>query len=733
MKTLKLSELSLAFKINLGLVAGLMILIAVGVVSVVNRDALDRATSGREHAMKAKLASTQLLSDLINVETGQRGYVLTGQTSYLQPYDQAAVRLDAAISNLLILTPDATDRQLVSDINNLAKEKLAELHQTITLRQTKGFAAAQAVVLTGQGKTYMDQIRAKMTTLNANEDRAIVNYATQSGQLQRQTTLVVEAGILLSVLVVASAIWIINRDLTARKRAEDELAEQEARLKAVINSMTEGLVVADLHGTFTLFNAAAEEILGVGLLKISPDKWAKSYGNYLPDKTTPFPAEQFPLVRALKGDEARDVEIYVKNKQLKTGKFISVSGNALRDANGHITGSIAVFNDITQRKDAETKLFAEKAKAEAMLGSIGDGVFALDTEERIVLFNRAAEQLTGFTLQEALGRPYTDILEFYSEKDGRPVDEFIKTALKGWTAAMTQDTWLRRKDGTPIPVADSAAPILGVDDEVQGAVVVFRNVVREKELERLKDDFVSIASHELRTPMGAIRAFVSMILDGDYGPVNKNLVEPLTDIRGSTLRLVELVNDMLNVARIEAGRMKFEVTDQPLDAILHEVMVVMTPLAKEKKLELNYLPPKTSVMVLADPGKVNQVLTNLLGNALKFTDTGGITVKAVAKHDFVEITVVDTGLGISSEDQPKLFGKFQQISSNQTGRPAGTGLGLYISREIIRKMGGDLWIKHSALDKGSEFAFTVVRAKTAAAKQVQERLAREASIHPDQK
>ncbi|HEY5806111.1 MAG TPA: CHASE domain-containing protein [Candidatus Saccharimonadales bacterium] len=375
---------------------------------------------------------------------------------------------------------------------------------------------------------------------------------------------------------------------------------------------------------------------------------------------------------------------------------------------------------------------ATKNKDEAILSSIGDGVLVLNTEGVIVLFNKAAEAISGFSATEAVGRPYKQILNFFSAKDGSEVGEFVTDALTGKRAEMARNTILKRKDGSDVPVADSAAPVRDVDGRVTGAVVVFRDVTREKQLEQMKDELLAVASHELRTPMGAVRANVSMILSGDYGPVNKELVEPLTDIKASTIRLVDLVNDLLNVARLEAGRMKFMLSEFDIQGTLEGIVSDLAPLGKEKGVAITCRPGR-AITVQADVDKIKQVLTNLIGNSLKFTTQGNITVAGEVQKGAVEVIVKDTGIGISSEDQQKLFGKFQQITSVQEGKPAGTGLGLYISREIVRKMGGDLRIKQSESGKGSVFAFTVPLPGTPEARQAKTQLEHEAALHPDQK
>lgn len=385
-------------------------------------------------------------------------------------------------------------------------------------------------------------------------------------------------------------------------------------------------------------------------------------------------------------------------------------------------------------QQSQAQLAEAKALDEAILLGIGDAVFAVDRSKNIVLFNKAAEKISGFTALEATGQPYTKILRFIEEKTEMPSERFIDEAMSGATTTMVNHTMLIRKDGTKIPVADSAAPILNAEATIKGVVVVFRDVSKERQLEQLKDEFVSLASHELRTPMTAIRGFISMIMDGDYGAVPTTLKEPLQDIGASTDRLIHLVNDMLNVSRIEAGRMKFKLAEVEPGPLVQEVVSELQPLAKQKNLQLsgptNLL---TGSKISGDVDKLKQVLNNLIGNSLKFTEQGSITVDLSLQGELVKFTVTDTGMGISEENQKKLFGKFQQISTSQAGKPTGTGLGLYLSLQLVQKMGGHLWVEHSAEGEGSVFAFTIPLVATAKAIQVEQQIETEANINQDQK
>ena len=348
-----------------------------------------------------------------------------------------------------------------------------------------------------------------------------------------------------------------------------------------------------------------------------------------------------------------------------------------------------------------------RRKEKTFLESIGDGVIGIDRGFVITLFNPAASRLTGFSALEAIGKPMQDIVKFINEKDRTENIKFIEEAmLFGKVKEMANHAVLITKTGTEIPVGDSAAPIFDADRNVTGAIVVFRDISREREVAKMKDDFVLLASHELRTPMTSIAGFVDMILEGRYGQISEDVKEPLGYIAESTDRLIRFVNDLLNVSRIEAGRMKFTLGEFDLEKIASKVVTELRPVAEKRKLELS-VQTKGEVRVQADTEKVEQILHNLIGNSLKFTNKGKISVTIHKDRDTGVIEVIDTGVGIPGNEQNKLFGKFEQVNTDSAGRPAGTGLGLYISRQMARKMGGEVALVESVIGSGSKFSLSL--------------------------
>ena len=242
---------------------------------------------------------------------------------------------------------------------------------------------------------------------------------------------------------------------------------------------------------------------------------------------------------------------------------------------------------------------------------------------------------------------------------------------------------------------------------------------RLKELDQLKDDFVSVASHELRTPMTSIKSYLWMVVNNKGGEVPEKVRGYLNRAYGATERLIDLVNDMLNVSRIEGGRVELTLENFNMPSLAEEVVAEIKPKADEKGIYLKVEDTQNLPLVAADKNKTREVLTNLIGNSLKFVATGGVTVKFGIKasqignkeRKFVTVEVWDTGSGISKEDQEHLFKKFGRLENSyvSVATTGGTGLGLYISRSLVELMGGEIGVD-SRLGKGSNFWFILPQA-----------------------
>ncbi len=495
----------------------------------------------------------------------------------------------------------------------------------------------------------------------------------------------------------------------------------------VMEQSTQHIVITNMNGEILFVNQAAQAMTAYTkeeMIGNTPRLWgALMVSQFYRDLWT-----------KLKGGEAFSGQL---TNRKKNGELYYVIGHIspFKNKAGEVIGFIATEEDITRQVLLERMLtiqnwqnLVEKRQTEAIVQSIGDGVMAVDQQGKIILFNVASAALTGVSQRDALGRPYKEILKLRLDQDQSAEETIVAHALAGQQISVENHYFLERVDGGKIPVAINAVPVSSTDRQVVGAVVVIRNVTKLKEAERLKDEFVAVASHELRTPLTAIDGIISMLLEGEYGQISPNLTEPLKDINESSERLIHLVNDMLSLSRLEAGKLKYNLSDFSLSQKLQKIVDMLQPLAVEKHLSLT-LASVLEIDAQADEDKFDQVLNNLIGNALKFTDQGGVSITITPVHDLVEIAIADTGVGIAKPDQAKLFGKFEQIYSVKE-RPPGTGLGLYVSLGIAQKMGGNIWLASSEPGRGSTFIFSLPMSGTASAALVKAELVKEAGEKP---
>ena len=346
-------------------------------------------------------------------------------------------------------------------------------------------------------------------------------------------------------------------------------------------------------------------------------------------------------------------------------------------------------------------------KDEAVLASIGDAVFAIDTEGVITLFNKACERISGYDADEAIGKHYSTILQFQLEATGRPNDRFIREALAGKVTSMKNHTILIRKDGYRIQVADSAAPIYNSHGKMQGVIVVFRDVSKEYELDKAKTEFVSLASHQLRTPLSAINWYSEMLLDGTAGKINKDAIGYIREIYEGNQRMVELVNSLLDVSRLDLGKLTNNPEPTNIEDLAMSLERELQTMITSKQITLkNDIQPKLP-LVSGDPKLLRMIVQNLLSNAVKYThDKGAVTLTLrdatladVAKSGLrshapsLFLSVSDNGYGIPEAQQSKIFSKLFRADNVRSLDVEGTGLGLYIVKEVVEKLGGKVWFE----------------------------------------
>lgn len=363
----------------------------------------------------------------------------------------------------------------------------------------------------------------------------------------------------------------------------------------------------------------------------------------------------------------------------------------------------ATVRDITREKEDEAKILnllkdirSAKARDEAILSGIGDGVFVLDNERRVILFNPMAEKISGFTAKEALGKKYTEVLNFVFEGSEKVNDKFVEEAMNsGKITQMANHTILIRKDGTKVPVADSASPVRDENGKIFGCVVVFRDITIEREVDRAKSEFVSVASHQLRTPLTGIKWFAELMMKvkNKKCKMTAEQKDYLKQIHISNERMIRLVDDLLDVSRIDTGR-KFSIVlkDEDIGAVVKESIAGQQIFAEKKKIKMVVASAATKKLKMQlDREKIKQAFNNLISNAIKYSsEKARIEIGREEKTGEVVYFVKDRGMGIPFRQQKKIFDKFFR-ADNAVAAESGTGLGLYIAKAIVEGHDGKIW------------------------------------------
>lgn len=375
----------------------------------------------------------------------------------------------------------------------------------------------------------------------------------------------------------------------------------------------------------------------------------------------------------------------------------------LREQNDSLEDTkIATLNILEDLEEEKSKLKEEKDKVDTIIQSIGDGVFVLDRNYRIILYNKVCEALTGYPESEAVGKNYKDILDFHFDDTEDVNDQFIRDCLeKGEVTSMSNHTVLIKRDGQKIPVADSASPIRNKLGLVIGCVVVFRDVTKEREVDRAKTEFVSLASHQLRTPLTAIKWYVE-ILEDAVG-LSDEFKGYLKEIHDGNERMVDLVNALLNTSRIDMGT--FEIKPEPtlISDIADSVLKELEPLISEKSIQIEKTFGSELREYNLDQKLTRIIFQNLISNAVKYTpEKGRVNLSVKDENNIIKINVEDTGYGIPKDQQDKIFTKLFRADNIREKITDGTGLGLYIVKSIVDQSGGKIWFE-SEENKGTKF------------------------------
>lgn len=378
--------------------------------------------------------------------------------------------------------------------------------------------------------------------------------------------------------------------------------------------------------------------------------------------------------------------------------------------------SLLSSDNATLRRGLERRVREQTAdlrrlarQTEVLVSSVGDGIYGVDLSGRITFVNPSGAAALGWSPEELLGRnAHTDFHGPGADGTPYPIEQcYITDAiLSGRVSSAEQDEY-RRANGELFPVEITASPLVDGDDHerIRGAVVVFRDMTQRREVDRMKNEFVSVVSHELRTPLTSIRGALGLLATGSLGELTPRAQSMTSIALESSERLARLINDILDLERIESGSRQLDLATRTAEELLTASADEMAALARDHGMRLEV--GTAEGVVVADRDRIVQTLTNLIGNAVKFSEEGDVVVlEAHPEGDDVVFSVRDQGRGIPPEKLTTVFERFQQVDSSDARQKGGTGLGLTISRGIVERHGGRIWAE-SEVGAGTTVRFTL--------------------------
>lgn len=374
----------------------------------------------------------------------------------------------------------------------------------------------------------------------------------------------------------------------------------------------------------------------------------------------------------------------------------------------------------------------EKLKSNIILGAIEDGVILFDEQQVIQSFNAGAATVTGWAQNEATGLDYHSVIKLVNEKNEAYSDQQdpFRRVFKEGVTIRDNNAFLQTRSNKQIPIFLSVSPLFNERRQVSGGVAVFRDVTKERQEEKQRAEFISTASHEMRTPVAAIEGYLSLALNDKVATIDSRAREYLEKAHNSTQHLGQLFQDLLTSAKAEDGRLTNHPTVIEMGEYLEQLSQDLKFTAEKKGLFMEFIigasqtidASATKVIkplyyVKADPDRLREVITNLFDNAVKYTDQGKVSIGLTGNDQVVQLYIRDTGHGIPSEDIPHLFQKFYRVDNSATRTIGGTGLGLFICRKIIELYEGRVWVE-SELDRGSTFFINLPRISSSKAEEI---------------
>ncbi|GGF01855.1 hypothetical protein GCM10011611_04200 [Aliidongia dinghuensis] len=623
-----------------------------------------------------KLAALRIA--ITDAETSVRGYDLTGDDRFLSALAKANAELDRLPAELDAEVADnPVQHERVHRLVELIAERRDGFTQGIARFQANGAKPITTPSPSGKGVTVMAEIRGLIDTMRRTELDLLAERSAATDSARRQGLWIFLGAGLVMLLVIAAALLLVRRETIRRAAAEEEGHARERLLQMIFDTVRVGIGLVGPDGNLRRMNAAFMTLMG--------ESEAELVGR------RPALFDEFAAPGVAK-------RLIVQRPDGTTRTVLAVASGVVDETNGVRLKSIT---DITALEQAQQELAASHQRLAAVNDSVLDAIVTVNPSGSIESFNRAAETIFGYPADEVLRRNVRMLMPepFASAHDGY-IERYLETGFSSIMGVVREVEGLR-SDGTIFPME-----IALTETVLRGQrlfVAAIRDITEKRALERVKNEFVSTVSHELRTPLTSISGALALMAKGTAGALPDKAQSLVAIARSNCDRLVRLINDILDLERIEAGKLVFEFAGVSVPRLIERAVAENLDYAAKFQVTLQVVGDLFEAEVWGDEHRLLQVLTNLISNAVKFSPAGS-TVEIVPQRSsgMVHLAVVDHGRGIPDAFKPRIFQKFAQADASDSRQKGGTGLGLSIVKSIIERHGGRIGFE-SEWGAGSTF------------------------------
>jgi PAS domain S-box-containing protein len=488
-------------------------------------------------------------------------------------------------------------------------------------------------------------------------------------------------------------------DITERRLAEQGLRDSEQRFRSLFDSSPIGIAMVGPDHTLQAANSSLAKMLSTTVEELK----GTLFGQAFPPSPSGEPDSYWDDI-ARGGIDDWQSERAVSASGV-SAEWVNITSSAVRGDDGQFLYSIHMIEDISAIKRAQTEIRASEYRFRSLFDSSPIGIALIDANAHVTSVNAALQQMLGIEIEDIIGLE----LNIFRLPDNTPVHarRGIYMSENPEIGGFDTERLFRRKDGSELWAQVVTAPVRDDDGNFLFGVRMLVDITERKQVERLKDEFLSMVSHELRTPLTAIQAGVGLAASGALGPLPEKATRMLKIADDNSHRLMRLVNDVLDIERMTAGRIVLERVESSIALLVEQAVQAVSAIADESDVHVETAP--STGVVTVDPDRIVQTLTNLVANAVKFSPQGStVRVDITEQPDRVKFNIIDQGRGIPREQLPRIFDRFYQVDASDSRVYSGTGLGLAISKWIIDEHGGTIWAE-STVGAGSTFSFELPR------------------------